>query len=101
MRRKFGGAREGSYIYTVNDNDKIKVMKCYKNKITYWQNRLNKAINCAPCDYSEKNIERALSSLTHFVNKQVEVDFPPLTVEAELERLMQLKASRKRLGEAK
>ena len=101
MRRKFGGAREGSYIYTVNDNDKIKVMKCYKNKIMYLQNRLNKAINCAPCDYSEKNIERALSSLTHFVNKQVEVDFPPLTVEAELERLMQLKASRKRLGEAR
>ena len=81
MRRKFGGAREGSYIYTVNDNDKIKVMKCYKNKITYWQNRLNKAINCAPCDYSEKNIERALSSLTHFVNKQVEVDFPPVQAE--------------------
>ena len=73
---------------------KKKVMKCYKNKITYWQNRLNKAINCAPCDYSEENIKRALSSLTYFVNKQVEVDFPPLQVEAELERLMQLKASR-------
>ena len=57
---------------------KKKVMKCYKNKITYWQNRLNKAINCAPCDYSEENIERALSSLTYFVNKQVEVDFPPV-----------------------
>jgi DNA-directed RNA polymerase subunit M/transcription elongation factor TFIIS len=60
---------------------KKKVMKCYKNKITYWQNRLNKAINCAPCDYSEENIERALSSLTYFVNKQVEVDFPPVQAE--------------------
>jgi DNA-directed RNA polymerase subunit M/transcription elongation factor TFIIS len=99
MRRKFGGAREGSYIYTVNDNDKIKVMKCYKNKITYWQNRLNKAINCAPCDYSEKNIERALSSLTYFVNKQVEVDFPPL--KPGWTGYKQLKASRKRLGEAR
>jgi hypothetical protein len=76
-------------------------MKCYKNKITYWQNKLNNAINCAPAYYSEENITRALSSLTHFVNKQVEVDFPPLQVEAELERLMQLKASRKRLGEAR
>ena len=56
-------------------------MKCYKNKITYWQNRLNKAINCAPCDYSEENITRALSSLTYFVNKQVEVDFPPVQAE--------------------
>ena len=48
----------------------------YRNKITYWQNRLNKAINCAPCDYTEENITRALSSLTYFVNKQIEVDFP-------------------------
>jgi len=47
-------------------------MKNYKNKITYWQNRLNEAINCAPCDYSEENIKRALSSLTYFVNKQIE-----------------------------
>jgi DNA-directed RNA polymerase subunit M/transcription elongation factor TFIIS len=78
---------------------KKKVMKCYKNKIMYWQNRLNKAINCAPCDYSEKNIERALSSLTYFVNKQVEVDFPPLKPGWMGEK--QLKASHERLGEAR
>ena len=48
----------------------------YRNKITYWQNRLNKAINCAPCDYTEENITRALSSLTYFVNRQKEIDFP-------------------------
>jgi len=65
-------------------------MKCYKNKITYWQNRLNEAINSAPCDYSEENITRALSSLTYFVNKQMVLHSPPLQVEQELERLRQL-----------
>ena len=50
-------------------------MKDFRSEIMYWQNRLNKAINWAPCDYSEKNIKRALSSLNFFVNRQVEVDF--------------------------
>ena len=67
-------------------------MKNYKNKITYWQNKLNNAINCAPAYYSEENITRALSSLTYFVNKQVEVDFPPLQVEEEIERLNAIKS---------
>ena len=64
-------------------------MKNYKNKITYWQNQLNEAINSAPCDYSEENVKYALFLLTHYVNKQMEVDFPPSTVEGELERLKQ------------
>ena len=72
---------------------KKKVMKNYRNKIMYWQNKLNNAINCAPAYYSEENIAHALSHLTYFVNRQMEVDFPPLTVEEELERLRQLKAS--------
>jgi len=49
----------------------------YRNEIMYWQNRLNKAINCAPVDYTEANIKNALSCLTYFVNMQKEIDFPP------------------------
>ena len=55
--------------------------KCYKHKITHWQNKLNNAINCAPYQYSEKNIKRALKSLEYFVHEQLETDsFTPISV---------------------
>jgi hypothetical protein len=46
----------------------------YKNKITYWQNRLNEAINAAPCDYNQAKVAKALNSLTYFVNRQLEIE---------------------------
>ena len=71
---RFGFWGKGCYIIAIMKKDN-RDMKDFRSEIMYWQNRLNKAINCAPCDYSEKNIKRALSSLNFFVNRQVEVDF--------------------------
>ena len=45
----------------------------YSDKITYWQNQLNKSINCAPIDLSSTKIEKALKSLTYFTQKQIEI----------------------------
>ena len=60
---------------------KKKVMKCYRNKIEYWQKKLEMAINPITYEHSEENITRALSRLTYFVNKQKEIDFPPVQAE--------------------
>ena len=45
----------------------------YSDKIMYWQNQLNESINCAPVDLNSAKIEKALESLTYFVNKQIEI----------------------------
>ena len=45
----------------------------YTNKVMYWQNQLNQSINCAPIDLDSAKIEKALKSLTYFVNKQIEI----------------------------
>jgi len=47
---------------------------CYKNKITYWQNQLNNAINAAPCDYDQSKVNKAMESLNYFVNRQLQIE---------------------------
>ena len=51
----------------------MRYKKDYSKKIMYWQNQLNKSINCAPIDLDSAKIEKALKSLNYFVNKQIEI----------------------------
>ena len=51
----------------------MKRRRDYSDKIMYWQNQLNKSINCAPIDLSSAKIEKALKSLTYFTQKQIEI----------------------------
>ena len=46
----------------------------YREKITYWQNQLNKSINCAPIDKSTKKMQKALDSLNYFTQKQIVIE---------------------------
>ena len=51
-------------------------MKCYKEQITYYLNRVNKEINESPPRLSEYYIKQALEALSHYVEMQCLVKFP-------------------------
>tara|TARA_R110000744_G_scaffold369194_2_gene479314 strand:+ start:613 stop:810 length:198 start_codon:yes stop_codon:yes gene_type:complete len=51
-------------------------MKCYKEQITYYLNKVNSEINASPERLSEYYINQSLEALTHYIEMQCLVKFP-------------------------